>query len=158
ELVSPPISLPAGPSHLTFRNNYDLEAGPASTAYDGGVLEIKVGTNAFTDIVTAGGAFLSGAYTHTVSGSFSNALAGRQAWSGNSGGFITTLVNLPASTENQIIQLRWRCGTDNGNGASGWRIDSVGIAGYACCANGAPVLAAQSDRTIAELTTLVVTN
>jgi hypothetical protein len=158
ELVSPPISLPAGASHLTFRNNYDLEAGPASTAYDGGVLEIKVGTNTFTDIVTAGGSFVSGAYTHTVSGSFSNALGGRQAWSGNSGGFITTLVNLPVSTENQIIQLRWRCGTDNGNGNSGWRIDSIGIAGYACCANSAPVLAAQSDRTIAELTTLIVTN
>jgi hypothetical protein len=158
ELVSPPITLPAGPSHLTFRNNYDLEAGPASTAFDGGVLEIKVGTNAFTDIVVGGGSFVSGGYTHTVSGSFSNALAGRQAWSGNSGGFITTLVNLPATTENQIIQLRWRCGTDNGNGNSGWRIDSIGLAGYACCANSAPVLAAQSDRTIAEMTTLVVTN
>jgi hypothetical protein len=158
ELVSPPIVLPAGPSQLTFRNNYDLEAGPGSTAYDGGVLEIKVGTNAFADIVAAGGTFVNGAYTHTVSGSFSNALAGRQAWSGSSGGFITTLVNLPALTENQTIQLRWRCGTDNGNGDTGWRIDSIGVAGYACCANSAPVLASQSDRTIAELTTLIVTN
>jgi hypothetical protein len=158
ELISPPISLPAGPSQLTFRNNYDLEAGPAGLAYDGGVLEIKIGTNAFADIVTAGGSFASGGYTHTISGSFSNPLGGRQAWSGNSAGFITTLVNLPVSTENQVIQLRWRCGTDNGNGDSGWRIDSIGIAGYACCANSAPILAAQSDRTVAELTTLVVTN
>jgi len=158
ELVSPPIALPAGPSHLTFRNNYDLEAGAASTAYDGGVLEIKIGTNAFADIVTAGGSFANGGYTHTISGSFSNPLGGRQAWSGNSAGFITTLVNLPVTTENQVIQLRWRCGTDNGNGTSGWRVDSIGIAGYTCCANSAPILAAQSDRTIAELTTLVVAN
>jgi hypothetical protein len=158
ELVSPPIPLPAGASHLIFRNNYDLEQGPGTTAYDGGVLEIKVGTNAFLDILTAGGSFVSGGYTHTISSSYSNPLAGRQAWSGNSGGFITTLVNLPATTENQIVQFRWRCGTDNGNGNSGWRIDSIGIAGYACCANHAPILAAQSDRTIAELTTLIVTN
>jgi hypothetical protein len=158
ELVSPPITLPAGPAQLIFRNNYDLEAGPGSIGYDGGVLEIKVGTNTFADILAAGGSFVSGAYTHTISGSFSNALAGRQAWSGNSAGFITTVVNLPATAENQVVQLRWRCGTDNGNGNSGWRIDSIGIAGFACCANSAPVLAAQNDRTIAELTTLTVTN
>jgi hypothetical protein len=158
ELVSPPITLPAGPSHLSFRNNYDLEAGVGTIGYDGGVLEMKVGTNVFADILAAGGTFVSGGYTHTISGSFSNALGGRQAWSGNSGGFITTLVGLPPSAANQSVQFRWRCGTDDGNGNSGWRIDSVAVAGYACCANGAPVLAAQSDRTIAELTPLVVTN
>jgi hypothetical protein len=158
ELVSPPITLPAGPSHLSFRNNYDLETGPGSTAYDGGVLEVKIGTNAFADIITAGGSFVSGGYTNTVSASFGNPLGGRQAWSGDSGGFITTLINLPTTAENQVVQFRWRCGTDNGNGDSGWRIDSIGVAGYACCANSAPVLAAQSDRTIAELTTLIVTN
>jgi hypothetical protein len=158
ELLSPAIILPAGPTHLIFRNNYDLEAGPTGIAYDGGVLEMKVGTNAFADIIAAGGSFASGGYTHTISGSFSNALGGRQAWSGNSGGFITTLVNLPASTENQTVQFRWRCGTDDGNGNSGWRIDSVAVAGYACCVNSSPVLAEQSDRTIAELTMLIVTN
>ncbi len=158
ELVSPPITLPAGPSHLTFRNNYDLEAGAGTIGYDGGVLEMRVGTNAFADIIGTGGSFVSGGYTHTISGSFSNALGGRQAWSGNSGGFITTLVNLPANAASRTVQFRWRCGTDDGNGNSGWRIDSVGVAGYACCANSAPVLATQSDRTIAELTTLVVTN
>jgi hypothetical protein len=158
ELVSPPISLPAGLSHLSFRNNYDLEQGPGTTGYDGGVLEIKIGTNGFADIVAAGGSFASGGYTHTISSTFSNALGGRQAWSGNSAGFITTLVNLPASAENQTVQFRWRCGTDNGTAAGGWRIDSIGVAGFACCANSAPILASQSDRTIAELTTLTVTN
>lgn len=158
ELVSAPVTLPAGPSHLTFRNNYDLEAGAGTIGYDGGVLEIKVGTNAFADIIAAGGSFVTGGYTHTLSGSFGNPLGGRQAWSGASSGFITTLVNLPVSAESQTVQLRWRCGSDNGNGNSGWRIDSVAVAGYACCANSAPVLAEQNDRTIAELTVLVVTN
>jgi Putative Ig domain len=158
ELLSPPIALPAGSSQLVFRNNYDLEQGPGTTGYDGGVLEIKIGTNAFADILTAGGTFVSGGYTHTISSTFSNALGGRQAWSGNSAGFITTLLNLPAAAANQTVQFRWRCGTDNGTAAGGWRIDSIGVAGYACCGNSAPVLASQSDRTIAELTTLIVTN
>jgi hypothetical protein len=34
----------------------------------------------------------------------------------------------------------------------------VGISGRACCANTAPILSAQADRTIAELTQLIVTN
>src|SRR5438876_5903301 len=47
------------------------------------------------------------------SSNFGNPLGGRKAWSGNSGGFLTTLVNLPAAAAGQTIQLRWRCGTDN---------------------------------------------
>jgi hypothetical protein len=67
-------------------------------------------------------------------------------------------VNLPASAQNQSVQFRWRCGTDNSNGRTGWRIDSIGVSGRVCCANAAPFLAAQSDRTVAELTSLIVTN
>src|SRR5205814_5434356 len=156
---SPPITLPAGSSQLTFRNNYDLETGSGANGYDGGVLEIKIGTNSFTDILAAGGSFASNGYTSTINSNFSNPLGGRRAWSGNSGGFITTIVNLPAAAASQPIQLRWRCGTDNGAGTTGWRIDSIGIAGRACCTNNTPpTLPPQNDRTIAELTTLVVTN
>jgi hypothetical protein len=59
---------------LTFRNNYNLE-----TTYDGGVLEIKIGGGAWTDILTAGGSFVSGGYDYILSSAFSNPLAGRQA-------------------------------------------------------------------------------
>ncbi len=63
----------------------------------------------------------------------------------------------------QTIQLRWRCGTDNGGSSgTGWRIDTVSITATACLccgtSNSPPVLPAQTDRTVAELTTLVVTN
>jgi hypothetical protein len=164
ELVSPPIALPAGAAQLSFRNNYDLESGTGSIGYDGGVLELKIGNGAFTDILAAGGSFVSGGYTSTIDSGYSNPLAGRQAWSGNSGGFITTTVNLPSATGGQTIQLKWRCGTDNGNGTSGWRIDTVTVTnrGCLCCGgtttNTAPVLPAQINRTIVALTTLLVTN
>src|SRR5262249_6972051 len=81
ELVSPPFLLPPGPLQLVFRSYYDLENYNTSTGYDGGVLEIKIGTNAFADIIAAGGSFASGGYTHTISTNWGNPLAGRQAWS-----------------------------------------------------------------------------
>ena len=63
-LVSPVIAMPSGPSILSFRNNFNLEYNTSNTndGYDGGVLEIKIGSGAFTDIVTAGGSFVTGGY------------------------------------------------------------------------------------------------
>ena len=130
ELDSPAFTLPTGPALLSFRHNYSLEA-----RYDGGVLEIKIGGGAWTDILTAGGSFVSGGYNYTLSSLYSNPLAGRQAWSGNSSGFITTLVNLPAAASGQTIQLRWRCGSDNSVSGTGWYVDTVSVSNssYTCC-------------------------
>ncbi len=163
ELISPPMTLPAGSSQLSFRNNYNLESDSGGVGYDGGVLEIKIGTNAYKDVVTAGGTFVGGGYNSRISGLYSNVLGGRLAWSGSSGGFISTLLNLPASASGQTIQLRWRCATDNGGpSGSGWYIDTVAVTSQvcSCCGstNTAPVLPGQANRTIVALTTLVVTN
>jgi len=116
ELDAP--SLTAGssaPAQLTFRQKYSLTANAANSAigYDGGVLEISIGGGAFQDIVSAGGAFADGGYNATLSSGYSNPLAGQQAWSGNSGGFVTTTVSLPTVSAGQNVQLRWRCATGN---------------------------------------------
>ena len=132
-LVSPALQLPPGGSQLVFRNNYDLEPG-----FDGGVLEIKIGTNAFTDLLDAGGSFLSGGYNKTLRDSTGSLLAGRKAWSGSSGGFLTTTVSLPAAASGQTVQLRWRCGTDQGTSSAGWFIDAVQIQAYWCCPDAPP--------------------
>jgi uncharacterized repeat protein (TIGR01451 family) len=147
ELVSPNISVSSASAQLTFRNYYNLEASTStSIGYDGGVLEIKLGTGAFTDILSAGGSFVSGGYNRTLSSSYGNPLAGRQAWSGNSGGFITTVVNLPAAAAGQTIQLKWRCGSDNSVSKPGWYIDTVSITdgGYVCCTPNADLRVSQS--------------
>jgi hypothetical protein len=65
-------------------------------------------------------------------------LPNRAAWSGDSGGFITTIVNLPQAASGTNTVLRWRCATDTGNtyGSVGWWIDSVSMTDgghYACC-------------------------
>ena len=148
-LYSPTFTLPIAEAYqLSFRNDFNLEP-----TYDGGVLEIAIGskaiaTSTFTDILAAGGSFVVGGYNGGLSdqgdrGSDDNPLLNRQAWTGNSDGYITTIVNLPAAASGTNIQLRWICGTDRGNGAlegiGGWWIDDIAINQPSFdCANCAP--------------------
>jgi hypothetical protein len=72
---------------LRFRHNFDLQSG-----FDGGVLEISstyINNGAFTDITdpAVGGTFVTGGYNSTIATGTGSPIAGRQAWSGNSGGF-----------------------------------------------------------------------
>ncbi|HET9268202.1 MAG TPA: M36 family metallopeptidase, partial [Vicinamibacterales bacterium] len=138
-LVSAPIAVPAGTSALLFRNHYNTEAG--ASFYDGGVLEISINGGGFTDIITAGGSFASGGYNGTISNGFGNPLAGRQAWSGDSGGYILTQIMMPPAAAGQNAVLRWRMGTDTSVGDTGWAIDSVALF-QIVCSNQAPVITA----------------
>jgi uncharacterized repeat protein (TIGR01451 family) len=132
-LVSPVFVVASANAQLSFRNNYNLEPG-----FDGTVLEIKLGAGAFTDILTAGGSFAAGGYNRTLSNSFSNPLGGRLAWSGNSGGYITTTINLPASALGQTVQLRWRLGTDNTQAYVGQSIDTLTLRNAYTCRDPIP--------------------
>jgi hypothetical protein len=142
DLFSPVVPITTSSAQLTFRNNYSLEVNPdaPSEAFDGGVLEIQIGTKAFSDILAAGGSFASNGYNCTITSDSpgGNPLVNRACWSGNSVGFVTTTVNLPPTAAGQNIQLKWRCATDTGNvfGSVGWWIDTISIAdggSYVCC-------------------------
>ena len=88
------ILLPRAPLSLTFQHNFNLEASgeDPNLGFDGGVLEISTdGGNTFRDILVAGGSFAMGGYNRTISTDRGSPIAGRQAWSGNSQGFITTV-------------------------------------------------------------------
>lgn len=158
ELVSPLISLPAGKAQLQFRHSFDLEAQSGAVGYDGGVLEISIGTNAFVDLLTAGGTFLAGGYNRTIHTGYGSALAGRPAWSGNSGGWVTVIAEFPLAAANQQIQLRWLCATDLGVSRTGWYVDSIQISAPECCVNAPPELPSQQDRTVPELLPFWITN
>ncbi len=112
---------------LTFQHNFNLEASDQdpNLGFDGGVLELSVdGGNTFQDI-TVWGSFAAGGYTRTIATNRGSPIAGRPAWSGNSGGFITTIVNLPPELLNAV--LRWRMASDNTGSSEGWRVDTTKV-------------------------------
>jgi len=130
-LDSPGIPIASPAAKLRFRNRYDLEKDN-----DGGVLEIKIGDGDFLDIIAAGGSFVEGGYTGTISVSFGSPISGRQAWTGLTAGFVPTTVNLPPTAAGQTIVLRWRLATDRSLGKLGQWIDSVSITGRDVCEPG----------------------
>jgi serine protease AprX len=125
------ILLPPATLTLTFRHNFNLEASDMNPnlGFDGGVLELsRDGGNTFQDILAAGGSFAMGGYNRTISTDRGSPIAGRQGWSGNSQGFIATVVNLPSFLPPNS-KLRWRMASDNSGSGEGWRVDTVNIAG-----------------------------
>ncbi len=128
-LTSPAFSITTTNAQLSFVHKYDFEL-----FYDGGVLEISTNAGAFSDFITAGGSFTTKGYvTNLLSGS-GNPLGSRSAWTGNSGGFVTTTAKLPVAAAGKSVQLRWYCGTDNSNNGTGWYLDTISVSdGFACC-------------------------
>jgi hypothetical protein len=141
DLTSAPFSITAPAATMSFRHSFNTEE-----AWDGGVLEISINGGSFTDIVTAGGSFIAGGYNSTMTAASStgtytaNPLNGRNGWTGNSSGFITTTVSLPASAAGHDVRFRWRMGSDDNTGPlnGGWFIDTVKVNGTYSCSGGTP--------------------
>ena len=126
------IFITSAAAQLSFRNNYNLQ-----NTFDGGVLEVSspnIAGGAFTDITNAsvGGSFVTGGYTSAINAGLGSPIAGRMAWSGNSGGYINTVANLGPHVIGQTIKLRFRLGTDQALAVGGWRIDTLSITGASC--------------------------
>jgi photosystem II stability/assembly factor-like uncharacterized protein len=144
-LTSPTIAVPPAPAtghrrgvQLSFRDSFNTEAN-----FDGAILEISIDGGAFADIVAAGGSFETGGYTGTIDPTTDSVLAGRMTWTGNSGGFITTVANLPEAAFGHNAQFRWRLATDTGTNPTGGgiRIDTISLnTVYFVCCEGACML------------------
>jgi N-acetylneuraminic acid mutarotase len=123
---------PFGPG-ISFQNNYNLESGR-----DGAVVEISspnINGGAFTDITDpAVGGSVNPGYNSVISSAFGSPLAGRMAWSGNSGGYVLTNVfyGMNAIIPPSHVRLRFRLVSDNSNASEGWRIDTVTIFSNEC--------------------------
>jgi hypothetical protein len=111
---------------ITFQSSYNLESG-----HDGAVLEISspnINGGAFTDITdpAVNGGFTSGGY-NTLITSPSSPIAGRMAWSGNSGGYVFTraLFGNAVFPDFHSVKVRFRLVSDNSGASEGWRIDTV---------------------------------
>ncbi len=116
-------------AQVTFHHKVILELRNDGNAADGVALEISISGGAFTDIIAAGGSFVSGAYDHTKSGCSICAMDGRAVWSGTSSGYQSVVVNLPSAANGQFVRLRWRMGTDfiGGIVGGGYWLDDVHV-------------------------------
>ncbi len=129
-LDSPQLGHFVNTVQLVFRHNFNLEASDVdpTLGFDGGVLEVSFdGGNTFQDILDAGGTFVQGGYNSVISTDRGSPIAGRQAWSGNSKGFITTVVSLGSISLE--MRFRWRMASDNSGASEGWRVDTVTMSG-----------------------------
>jgi len=129
-------------SRLTFRHNFNFEASSEdpNLGFDGGVLEYSTdGGNTFQYVPAS--SFVNGGYNRTISANRGSPIAGLQAWSGNSDGFITATVDLrPAPAV-----LRWRMASDNSGSGEGWRVDNVVVT--ECHIFGTPTATPTATRT-----------
>jgi hypothetical protein len=150
-LVLGNITIPSASAVLSFRNNFNTDFS-GGVYWDGGVLEVSspnINVGDFTDITdpAVGGSFVTGGYTAELDATSGNPLAGRLAWSGNSGGYIDTVVNLGANVAGQTIMLRFRFGSDKAVAAPGWRIDTMIITDGLCGGTPTPTATATASPT-----------
>lgn len=143
-LVSPAIAIPdaATDMQLRFWHRYNLQ-----NRRDGGRLEFRIGTGNWTGIddTNSGMAFASNGYTNKIQGGNPNnrsTFAGQDAWTGNSGGYIETIVNLIDSSrfQDKNLQFRWVLATDNSTASPGWHVDSIVLLGGGDLVNQPPVI------------------
>jgi len=161
-LTSPAIPIPANGTNLQFKfwHSYNLENGR-----DGGKLEFSIDGGAWFDVISSGSGavFASNGYNTTLAsrggGPPANLseFAGQQAWSGNSGGFIETIINLTntAKYAGKTLRVRWRIATNSSGDSNGWYVDSVALAGGGDFTNQAPLItsaaSSSSEETVTEL-------
>src|SRR5436190_201321 len=135
-VTSPPILINSASAVLSFRNSFNTEYAPPPSEFfwDGYVLEVSINGGPFNDVThpTVGGTFVTGGYTGEITAAANNPLAGRMAWSGNSGGYTNTVINLGPGLIGQTISLRFRMGTDEATGAPGVRVDGLAVSGASC--------------------------
>lgn len=139
-LQSPPIAIPAESVNLelSFWQYCDLESG-----YDGGVLEFSIDGGDWFDVSSTGSGttFKLNGYNKLISDQYNSPISKRRAWSGDSKGFIQSIVSLVNSTKfaGKTLRVRWLLASDNTVASGGWNIDTVAITGSILPDVGAPI-------------------
>ena len=121
-LVSPSRLLEDDGTTLAFEHFYSLE-----NQLDGAVLEASLDGGAWFDLLESAAVVTSGGYNGTITGTTGNqaSISGRNAWTGRSGGFVTTSIDLPDAWLGQSIRFRWYLAHNDGGAELGWFINSV---------------------------------
>ena len=116
-LTTAAFPLGTTPTQLSFWHLYNTELG-----YDGGVVEVSTdGGFNWSDL---GDKMYLNKYNAGIDPTSGTSIAGKQAFTGNSVGFIKTSINL-ASFTGQSTRFRWKFVSDDGTAAIGWYVDDI---------------------------------
>lgn len=121
----------ASENDYTLSKSFDLSglAKPTFTFYhwylteetwDGAVVEIKVNGT----WIDAGDYFIENGYNDVIQTNPASSISGRAAFTGNSGGFVKSSLDL-SSFINQTIEIRFRMASDGAARDEGWYIDDI---------------------------------
>ncbi|MFN8459816.1 MAG: matrixin family metalloprotease [Anaerolineae bacterium] len=120
-LTSQSIAVTQAKPTLNFFHSYSLEDG-----YDGGIVEIKINGGAFSEVSSA--KFIKNGYDQVISVDFSSPIGGHPAFTGESGGYLESVVDLSdLVSQGDTLQVRFHQANDNGDNATGWRVDDVKV-------------------------------
>jgi hypothetical protein len=119
--LSTPITLTPD-AVLSVWHSYNTESG-----FDGGVIEISTDGSTWTDL---GPEMAQNGYSGAISTEYSSPIGGRNAFTGISGGYVETLVDL-ADWSGQEVRVRFRMASDSTVAGVGWHVDDVSITGAA---------------------------
>jgi len=137
-LDRPGVNVTSASATLSFRNNFSTEFSDG-TYWDGYMLEVSapnINGGEFLDITDShvGGSFVSGGYTGDICcGTCPGPLPQkRMAWSGDSGGYIDTVINLGPNLAGQMVTFRFRMCTNEAVAAPGVHIDNLVFTDAVC--------------------------
>ncbi|NNE27669.1 MAG: DUF11 domain-containing protein [Saprospiraceae bacterium] len=148
-LTSVPIVLGSNPI-FGFQHSYDTE-----TNWDGGMVEISTdnGSN-WTDLEDD---FFVNGYNGVLGNSSNNDIDNRPAFTGNSTGYIESLIDL-SNYANQTVLIRFFFGSDNNTFEDGWYIDDIALYDANYLVNTACVTNDQNENYCSTATTLIKTD
>jgi len=129
------VSVISASATLSFRNNFNMKMS-GGTFCGGFVLEVSapnIGGGHFLDIrdPQVGGSFVSGGYNVLIDCP-NSLLNGRMAWSGDSNGYIDTVINLGPNLVGQTVTFRFRMVSDEAVATRGVHIDNLVFTGASC--------------------------
>ncbi len=118
--INEPLSIGSNLANpvLSFWHDYDTEA-----SWDGGVVEYSTNGNNWIDM---GQYMVQNGYNSVIQTNPDSEISDREAFSGQSDGYINTLIDV-SSFAGQNIYVRFRFASDGYVGGNGWYVDQVDI-------------------------------
>ncbi|CAK0752726.1 extracellular elastinolytic metalloproteinase [Gammaproteobacteria bacterium] len=133
-LISPVIKVGTQPFSVKFDTAFqfeiDTDDGPGFS-FDGGVVEVKIGSGRWQDVLAAGGSFTRGGYnTQVIAFAPNYDVAGACAgFGGFSAGLTPQTISFGTALAGRSVRLRFRAATDSGTGELGWLVDNIRVVG-----------------------------